>query len=356
MARNPLRVAVIGYGLAGAGLHAPLISSTPGMAVAAVVTSDAGRSKRARSEFPDAEVVARADDLWGNAGDLDLVVVAAPNRAHAPLAEASLRAGVPVVVDKPLATTAADARGLTELSRETGVMLSVFHNRRWDDDFRTLRRLAEGGTLGPIARLESRFERYRPEVAADRWRESPAPEEGGGLLFDLGSHLIDQALVLFGAPTHVYAEIERRRPGAQVDDDTFVALRFADGASAHLWANQVTIDPGPRFRAAGLRGVFESNGLDPQEDALRSGLRPGDSGWGERPEDAWPRLSVWADGAPTQKRVRTERGAYEAFYAGVRDALLENVNPPVTAEEGLRVIEVIEAARTSAADRTVVAF
>lgn len=179
-------------------------------------------------------------------------MVAAPNRSHAPLAEASLRAGVPVVVDKPLATTAADARRLTELSRETGAMLSVFHNRR----------------------------------------------------FDFGSHLIDQALVLFGSPTHVYAETERRRPGARVDDDTFVALRFAAGATAHLWANQVTLDPAPRFRAAGLRGVFESRGLDPQEDGLRSGLRPGDAGWGERTEEAWPRLTVWADGAPAEERVR----------------------------------------------------
>ncbi len=233
-------------------------------------------------------------------------------------------------------------------------MLSVFQNRRWDDDFRTLRRVAEEGTLGPLARLESRFERYRPEVVAERWRESPAPEEGGGLLFDLGSHLIDQALVLFGAPTHVYAEAERRRPGAQVDDDTFVALRFAGGAAAHLWASQVTPDPGPRLRLVGLRGVFESRGVDPQEDALKAGLRPGEAGWGERPEADWPRLGVWEEGALAEERVRPLPGAYEQFYAGVRDAIREGAPPPVTAEEGLRVIEIIEAARASAERRGVV--
>ncbi len=224
-----------------------------------------------------------ADELWERAGELDLVVVAAANRAHAPLAEASLRAGMPVVVDKPLATSVAEANRLSDLAAETGVMLAVFHNRRWDDDFLTLRKAVEDGSLGRITRLESRFERYRPEVAADRWRESPAPEDAGGLLFDLGSHLIDQALVLFGEPTQVYAEVERRRPGAQVDDDAFVALRFAGGPIAHLWASQVAPRPGPRFRALGLEGAFESWGLDPQEDALQSGLRPGDAGGAERP-------------------------------------------------------------------------
>ncbi len=254
------------------------------MAVAWVVTSNAERSAQAREDLPDATVVASADELWERAGEVDLVVIAAANRAHAPLAEASLRAGIPVVVDKPLATTAADARGLAELSRETGVMLAVFHNRRWDDDFLTLRRAVEEGSLGAITRLESRFERYRPEVARTGGGRAPTREDGGGVLFDLGSHLIDQALVLFGEPTGVYAEVEARRPGAQVDDDVFVALRFPSGAIAHLWASQVAPEPGPRFRAPGLEGAFESWGLDPQEDALRSGLRPGDAGWGERPE------------------------------------------------------------------------
>jgi predicted dehydrogenase len=324
----------VGYGLAGAVFHAPLISSTEGMSVAFVVTSDGERSERARVDLPEATVVPRADNLWSRAEELDLVVIAAANHAHAPLAEAALRAGVPVVVDKPLATKAADARRLAELSEETGVMLTVFHNRRWDDDFLTLRRQVEEGTLGPITRFESRFERYRPDVVADRWRESPAPEDGGGVLFDLGSHLIDQALVLFGEPTQVYAEIEQRRRGAQVDDDTFVALRFAGGEIAHLWASQVAPEPGARFRVAGLEGAFESWGLDPQEDALKSGLRPGDAGWGERPGDAEP--------------TRLLPGAYERFYTGVRDALRQGGPPPVSAADGLRVIEVIETARKEA--------
>ena len=349
--RDPLRAAVVGYGLAGAVFHAPLIASTPGMSVAAVVTSDTRRSQRVREEHPGAKVVPSADKLWEMADELDLVVVAAPTRAHAPLAEEALRAGVALVVDKPLATTVVDARRLVELSAETGVMLAVFHNRRWDDDFRTLRELIGRGALGPLGRLESRFERYRPEVVAERWRESAAPEDGGGLLLDLGSHLIDQALVLFGAPTHVYAEIECRRPGAQVDDDTFVALRFTGGAIAHLWASRVASSPGPRFRATGLEGSFESFGLDPQEDALRSGLRPGDRGWGERPREGWPLVCSRSREAET---VRPAPGAYELFYAGVRDTIADEGTPPVTAEDGLRVLEVIEAARSSAEARAVV--
>lgn len=349
--RDPLRAAVVGYGLAGAVFHAPLIASTPGMSVAAVVTSDSQRSQRVREEHPGATVVPSADDLWELADELDLVVVAAPNRAHVPLAQAALRAGVAVVVDKPLAATAVDARRLVELSAETGVMLAVFHNRRWDDDFQTLRELIGRGALGPFGRLESRFERYRPEVVAERWRESAAPEDGGGLLLDLGSHLIDQALVLFGAPTHVYAEIERRRPAAQVDDDTFVALRFPGGAIAHLWASQVAPAAGPRFRAAGLEGSFESFGLDPQEDALRSGLRPGDGGWGERAPEGGP---VVRTRSGASERVRPVRGAYERFYAGVREAIVTGAPPPVTAQEGVRVLEVIEAARSSAEARAVV--
>ena len=261
--------------------------------MAFVVTSEPERSAQARADLPEATVVAAADDLWERAGELDLVVVAASNRAHAPLAEASLRAGVPVVVDKPLATTVADARRLSELAAETGLMLAVFHNRRWDDDFRTLCRLVTRRALGPVVRLESRFERYRPEVAAERWRESP---DAGGRR---------RAAVRPGQPSD--------RPGAACCSATpractrrSSAAPWRSGGRRHLRgaafrgrAESRTCGrarsprgPGPGSGWLGLEGAFESWGLDPQEDALKSGLRPGDAGWGERPEEAWPRLAA----------------------------------------------------------------
>ena len=353
--RDPLRAAIIGYGLAGSVFHAPLISATPGMAVAAVVTANPARREQASAELPGAEVLAGSEEVWARAEDFDLAVVAAPNRAHAALAEASLRAGLPVVVDKPLATSADDARRLASLSRETGVLLAVFHNRRWDNDFLTARRLIEEGRVGRVLRFESRFERYRPQVP-ERWRESPAREDGGGLLFDLGSHLIDQALVLFGAPSHVYAEVERRRPGAEVDDDTFVALRFPAGPIAHLWMSALVYRPAPRLRVSGIGGVYERHGLDPQEEALRSGMRPGDPGWGEEDESHWGRLAADVDGAAVDRAVPPEPGAYEHFYAGVRDAITAGTPPPVSAADGLAVLRVIEAARESAERATVVAL
>ncbi len=199
-----MRTALVGYGPAGAGLHAPLIARTDGMEVAAVVTSDPGRREAVARDHPGAELLDGADAIWADPSRFDLVVVAAPNRAHAGLAERSLREGLPVVVDKPLAVTSADADRLVAVAEETGVPLAVFHNRRWDSDFLAVRELAP--SLEPLVRLEARWERWRPEVQGERWRESDADADGGGLLWDLGSHLIDQALVLFGEPA------ERVRP------------------------------------------------------------------------------------------------------------------------------------------------
>ncbi|HSI31569.1 MAG TPA: Gfo/Idh/MocA family oxidoreductase [Miltoncostaeaceae bacterium] len=344
MSREELRVAVVGYGLAGRWFHAPLVAATPGMGVAAIVTSDPGRAEAARGEHPGARVVASADELWAAPGELDLVVVAAPNRAHVPLARAAIGAGLAVVVDKPLAPTAAEGRALADEARAAGVVLSVFHNRRWDGDFLTLRRLLDEGALGAPARLESRFERWRPEVDAERWRELPDPADAGGLLADLGSHLIDQAMVLFGRPVAVHAELDLRRPGARVEDDCFVALTHANGVRSHLSASMLGADDPPRMRAVGLAGVYVKRGVDVQEAALRAGGRPGGPGWGAEPEEAWGRLH---DGSGA-RAVPTAPGDYPAFYAGMARALREGAPPPVDPDEAVAVLEVIEEARSGA--------
>jgi scyllo-inositol 2-dehydrogenase (NADP+) len=234
-----LRVGIIGYGLAGAVFHAPLVAATPGMVVAVIVTSNPERQAQARRDFPAATIYATADAMLADPSQPDLVVVATANRVHVPLGIAALEAGLPVVIDKPVAPSVSEAEQLMAVARRTGKLLTVFQNRRWDNDFLTTRQLITADLLGPIIRLESRFERFRPAPKAGAWRERPEPEEAGGLLFDLGPHLIDQAMMLFGSPISVYAEVNVRRARALVDDDTFVALRFAGGQVAHLWASVI---------------------------------------------------------------------------------------------------------------------
>ncbi|MCX5198383.1 Gfo/Idh/MocA family oxidoreductase [Streptomyces sp. NBC_00249] len=353
---RPLRVALVGYGLAGSVFHAPLVSATEGLVLDTVVTSDPGRQAQAREAYEGVRIVASAAELWDRAGGgdaPDLVVVASPNKTHVPLATAALTADIPVVVDKPLAATAAEARALAATAERTGTFLSVFQNRRWDNDFLTVRKLLADGELGEIQRFESRFERWRPQLKGG-WRESGAPEEIGGLLYDLGSHVVDQALVLFGPAVRVYAEADVRRPGAETDDDTFIAVTHANGVRSHLYVSATTAQLGPRFRVLGSRAGYVKYGLDPQEAALREGLRPGgdeDTLWGEEPPHLWGRLGsgespLTGGGIP----VPTEHGDYPAYYAAVAAALRTGGPAPVTAHEAAHCLAVLEAALRSSRD------
>jgi predicted dehydrogenase len=338
---EPVRTALIGYGLAGQAFHAPLIGAVPGLELAAVVTRNAERRDAVRRSHPGAELLDSADEIWSRPGDFGLVVVAAPNRAHVPLARASIAAGLPVVVDKPLAGSAAAAGELVAEARRAGVMLTVFQNRRWDGDFLTVRRLIADGRLGRVMRFESRFERWRPGIT-EGWREAGDPDEAGGVLFDLGSHLIDQALALFGPIESIYAELDARRPGAEVDDDAFVALQHTSGVRSHLWMSAVAADLGPRMRVLGDRAAYVKHGLDVQEAALRAGGSPADPGWGEEPESDWGTVGAGEEWAP----VPTEPGAYGRFYEGVERALRTGAPPPVDPDEVVATLEVIDAARS----------
>jgi predicted dehydrogenase len=359
MTGNPLRVGLVGYGLAGSVFHAPLIAATEGLALDTVVTSNPERQRQARAAFPDVTVAATPDELFGRAGELDLIVVASPNKTHVPLATAALEAGLPVVVDKPVAGTAAEARELAALAEKRGLLLSVFQNRRWDNDFLTLRGLLAEGRLGDVYRFESRFERWRPQLKGG-WRESGDPAEIGGLLYDLGSHVVDQALVLFGPATSVYAETDIRREGARTDDDTFIALTHAGGVRSHLYVSATTAQLGPRFRVLGSKAGYVKHGLDPQEAALRDGLRPG-ADWGTEPQELWGRVGV--GGPPSGgespvtgggEPVPTLPGDYPAYYAAVAQALLAGGPNPVTALEAAAALDVLEAARRSAREKVTV--
>lgn len=331
------RVGLLGYGIAGRVFHAPLISSTEGMDLVAIVTANPERQAQARAAHPDAKIVS-AGELFEL--DLDLIVVATPNRTHVEYAKRAIAKGVAVVVDKPFAPTSAEAEELVAAAQAARVPLTVFQNRRWDSDFLTVREIA--GRLGEVRRFESRFERWVPEIW-DNWREFGAPEEAGGLLYDLGAHLVDQALQLFGPVRSVYAELDRRRPGAQVDDDVFVALTHENGVRSHLWANAHAANAGPRFRLLGSEGAFEISGLDEQEAALDAGRRPTDPGWGH--EDRTGRLGILGE----TTEIAVQPGAYQHFYAELSAGRI-----PVDPASAVHALRVIEAAFLSAHENKVV--
>lgn len=350
---TPIRVAIIGFGLGGEVFHAPLVAATPGMSVAGIVTTAPDRQRKASELYPQAAILPRADDIWAQPEQFDLVVVTTPNRWHAPFGLAAARAGLPVVIDKPLALSVAEARELLDASQTTQKPIIPFQNRRWDGDFLTVRQLIQGDWLGEIVRFESHFDRFRPTPKV-AWREESDPAVGGGLLYDLGSHLIDQAIQLFGMPQWVYAELPHRRSGAQVDDDSFVALTCANGVIAHLHFSQIARIPGPRFIVRGMRGTYIKNGLDPQEAALQHGLRPGMPQWGAEPRELWGTLHTERDGLAFEGSIPTLPGAYEQFYRQVAETLTTGTPPPVTIAQALQTQRVIEAAQHSAREHTVV--
>lgn len=345
---SEIRVGLVGYGLSGRVFHAPLLTATPGFTLCSIVTANTERKAQARAEHPEARVLGRAEELWESAEDHSLAVIATDTASHAPLASAALEAGLAVVVEKPFAPSAAQARGVVDLAARLGLVLSVFHNRRWDSDHLTLRRLLAEGALGDVMRYESRFERWRPEPNPTAWREREEPSSGGGVLLDLGVHLVDQALTLFGAARAVYGEVHSRRGAA--DDDVFIALEHASGVRSHLWAGALSAAPGPRLRVLGTGGAFVVAGLDGQEDALRAGRRPDDPDFGEEPEERWGRLYHDDAGQP----VRSEAGRWRDYYVGLGRAMREGSPPPVDPLEAAAALEVLDAARRSARERVVV--
>lgn len=307
--------------------------------MATIVTGNRERADRAEREYPAAAVEASTEAVWERADRHEFVVIATVNDAHVPLALRAIDAGLPVVVDKPLASTSAAARELVERARSAGVALTVFHNRRWDSDFLTLRRLLAEGELGEVLRFESRFERWRPQLADSAWRERTTRAAGGGLLLDLGTHLVDQAVFLFGPALEVHGELDHRR-GGQADDDVFVALRHESGVRSHLWASSMAAARGPRLRVLGSRGAFVVDQHDGQEDALREGRRPGDGSWGAEPAARWGRLVSGHE----ERRVPSVNGAWPEFYRLLESALRGAGELPVDPGDAVEVLEVLERA------------
>src|SRR5262245_26294035 len=331
-----INAGILGFGLAGRFFHTPLLRAG-GIHVAAVVSR---QHDVVASVLPDARVLATDEDLFASPA-IDLIVVAAPNHLHVEQARAALLAGKHVVVDKPLSLHAAQANELIALAATRRRMLAVFQNRRWDSDFLTILKLSDSGRIGTLNAFHAHWDRYRPTVA-DRWREHDV--EGSGVLYDLGAHLIDQALCLFGLPDWVQADVFAQRASAVVSDG-FELLLAKREARITLGVSTLVADGGPRYRVHGARGSFVKSGLDVQEPQLRSGMAATDPSFGIEPESQWGAFTEGASGR--HEVIASERGRWTEFYTQVRACIEQGLPPPVTGHDGREVIRVIEAALES---------
>ena len=334
---EPTNVAVVGFGNAGRTFHAPLVAAEAGLVVHTVVSS---RPDEVRAVWPDVRVVPDYEAVLADPA-IGLIVLATPDALHAAQAAAALNAGKPVVIDKPFALNLPDARRLVELSESKGLLLSVFQNRRWDADFLALQAELASGRLGRVVTVESRYDRHRPLVR-DRWREN----DGDGVWMDLGPHLVDQILVLFGAPEAITCDLAVQRPGGLTPDRAHAVLRYADRRVV-LNAAMVCAAPDVRFAVHGLKGSWLKSGLDVQEDQSKAGLTVGCPGWGFDPKPG-----IFIDGETGERSpVPGPPGDYRAFYSGIASTLRGEGPPPVTARQALSVMEVLDAGLRSAASR-----
>jgi predicted dehydrogenase len=340
-----IRVGLVGFGMAGRVFHGPLLSSVDGLELAAVMERS---TNKAAERYPGITIHRSLEAMLAD-DSLGLFVVATPNGTHFALAKEILSAGKNVVVDKPMTLTSAQAAELIGLARKQNALLAPFHNRRWDSDFLTVQKLLHEGSLGRLVAFESRFDRWRPGPLTERlWKENA--DTGGGKLLDLGPHLADQALVLFGLPEAVSADVLREKDGPGVNDAFNVRLRYP-GLIVTLGTNCLSLPAAPRFHLRGTKGNYWKNGVDPQEAALNKITRIADRAWGREPEKEWGVLHFGIEGGTVTTPVAPLAGDYRLYYAGIRDALLGKAPPPVTGLDGWRVARLLELAEESSEQR-----
>ncbi len=330
-----LRVGIAGYGLAGRYFHAPLLKGC-GFEIAAILTNNQLRASHASTDFPGVTVVPTMQEMLTH--QLDLVVVASANLAHAEQAAAAISAGIPVVVDKPMGRNFEETKSIVELSNKLGVPVSTFFNRRWDSDALTIKKVIASGALGHIHRMDSRFERFRPEVNKDSWRENMSAEDGGGQLLDLQPHLISTSIDWFGRAELVTATVRSIRGAA--DDDSVLVLRHDNGVMSYLSASAVVGAPGPRIRILGSKGALVINDLDPQEALLRAGKFPEGGIWAE-PTTSTAHIYRGSE----IEEIAGEAGNYGLFYLAVASAINDGTPWPVSNEDALLVASIIDQAR-----------
>jgi predicted dehydrogenase len=357
MSTPPIRTAVLGYGLAGRVFHCPFVFAVPGLELSTIVVGNPERAAAAAAAYPTARIVPTAQEVFSDPA-IDLIVVGTPNDTHVELATAALKAGKHIVVDKPLATSSAAARSLIELAAAQQKLLAPFHNRRYDGDFLTVRKLLDDATLGRVVQVLSRYDRFRPLQRPNTWKESGA---FNGILFDLGPHLVDQAIALLGTPTHITASVRHDRDQTDIEDAFDIALQFDHNERSLRYechATMLAADPCPRFRVHGTQGSYTKTGLDPQEAALLGGARPPTLGsqepWLPEPETFWGTLTLATQRAEPVQLERTKyptvTGDYRNFYANVRDAIRGDAPLAIPAEDAFRTIRLLELALKSSAE------
>ena len=346
---DQLSVGLIGYGMAGRTFHAPVIQSVPNLRLKKVVER---HTNEALKRYPWVEVVPDATALLQDE-EIKLVVIATPNISHFDLARQSLKANKHVVVEKPFTTTSGQAQELIDLARQQNKIISVNHNRRWDGDFQTVKKLLQGRLLGRLVEYESHYDRFRNHPRPNAWREEEGA--GGGILFDLGSHLIDQAQVLFGVPRMITSDIRVQRDFAKATD-SFELLLHYDDLKVTLKAGMLVREQSPRFILHGTEGSFVKYGFDPQEEALKRGFTPSESNWGNEPREQWGKLITQVGGLDLEGEVKTIAGCYQAFYQNIADAMSGHAELAVKPEEAMSTIRIIELAIESSEQKRTIHF
>jgi|SRR5579859_881947 len=341
-------VGLIGFGLAGRAFHAQVTTRVPGLRLAAILQRS---GNEAAEKYPEVQVVRTLEELLA-IKEIRLVVVATPNETHYELARRCMEAGRDVLVDKPFTTTLEEAKELAELAKKKSRLLTVYQNRRFDGDFQTLLQIARSGELGRIVSFEANYDRYRPQLKPGAWREQRGP--GAGIFFDIGPHVIDYALVLFGMPEAITADIRIAREGAAVDDTFDVAFHYPGGVRADLRSSILAAAPRPHLSLRGTRGSFVKQSVDPQEHNLRYGKIPESGPWGAEPEENCGELTIAENGQLATRKVPSVDCDYRVFYANLRDAMLGKAALFVTPEWGVDVMRLLELARKSSDERRTV--
>ncbi|HUC55393.1 MAG TPA: oxidoreductase [Candidatus Cybelea sp.] len=340
-----IEVGLVGFGLAGRAFHAPVIRAVPGLHLAAIVQRS---GTEAAEKYPDVRIVRSLDELLA-ISEIRLVVIATPNETHYSFAMQCLQTGRDVLVDKPFTTTLEEAVSLVQFAKSANRLLTVYQNRRYDGDFQAIQQLVAAGTLGRIVRFETAYDRYRPQLKPGAWRETSRP--GSGILFDIAPHLIDHAMVLFGLPEAVTADVRVERENASADDAFDITLRYSNGMRAVLRSSILAAAPRPRFVLLGTQGSFVKQTFDPQEMNLRRGQIPEGQPWGYEPEENWGVLTLPAGDSFEQRRIPSATCDYRDYYANLRDAILGRAKLAVAPEYALDLMRMLELARESSRKR-----
>jgi scyllo-inositol 2-dehydrogenase (NADP+) len=351
--KNILNTGLIGFGNSGQTFFAPFIAADPGFNLAKISTSDNSRAELAESIYPNAEIVGSADDII-NDPSIDLVLVGTPNTSHFDLAQKALLAGKHVLVEKPFTVTSAEADELIALAKKQNRVLSVHHNRRFDSGHNTVKKVLASGILGTVVEMEVHYDRYRLGLRPQAWREKPLP--GSGIFYDLGAHLIDASLELFGKPTEITCVMTTQRPGGLEVEDNFELILWYPGLKVTLKGGMLVKEPGPVYTIYGYNGTFIKYGMDVQEEALKAGHKPSEAGWGVEPESIWGHVTYDKDGKTVTETIPSEPGRYQDLFRNVYEAIVEGKELIVQPEQARTTIRIIELAFQSSREKRTISY